>query len=301
MGWPEVLTQWSFDPPVVIGLILAAALYWRGWRPLALIGKGRPSRTWNALAFYAGLIVVGVALESPIDVLSASLFTFHMIQHLLLIMVAAPLLVLGDPGVTMLRGVPLEVRRRVLRVLSEQTWVHRLGRVLVRLNTPATVFGIFMADLYLWHWSRLFNLTLQNDTVHIVEHLCFIVTAVLFWGQLIDQRALHPRLSYVQRALYGVAAGAAGNVLAMYLVFAPKPVYTGYAHIHSRLYGMTVLGDQQIAGAIMWVPVLFVFGGVFAICLFKALQEDERQADAATAVGGQYAAYVPGSSGSTRT
>jgi putative membrane protein len=82
-----------------------------------------------------------------------------------------------------------------------------------------------------------------------------------------------------------VLAGAAGNVLAMYLVFAPKPLYAPYANLTSRPYGMTALGDQQIAGAIMWVPVLFIFGGVFAVCLFKALQEDERQSDAAAQLG----------------
>ena len=299
MDWPHVLTLWSIDPSIVIGIAVAVVLYLRGWRPVALVGRGRPTRARNAAMFFAGLAVVVVSLESPIDALSAWLFTFHMTQHLLLIMVAAPLLVLGDPGLTMLRGVPLEFRRTVLRVASRQGWLHSVGHLLARLNTPVPVFVLFTADLYLWHWSRLFDLTLRNDTVHVLEHLCFLVTAVLFWGQLIDQRGFHSRLAYVPRALYAVAAGAAGNVLAMYFVFAPKPVYAGYAQLPRRLYGMSVLGDQQTAGAIMWIPVLFVFGAAFAIFLFKALQEDERLADATTYA--EYGSFLSHSSGSTHT
>lgn len=299
MAWPQVLAQWSFDPSIVLLTALAALLYWRGWRPLSLVTDHKPVRAWNAVAFYAGLAAVILALESPIDALSATLFSFHMIQHLMLIMVAAPLLVLGDPGVTMLRGVPLRIRRTALGYLAQHNWSRRLGKALARLNTPVLAFLVFATDLYVWHWSYLFNLTLTNDTVHFTEHTCFLVTSLLFWAQIIDQRAIHIRLSYVRRALYGVFAGAAGNVLAMFLVFAPKPLY-GYASLTSRPYGMTALGDQQIAGAIMWVPVLFIFGGVFAVCLFKALQEDERQSDAASHLGIQ-PTRVQGASRGART
>jgi putative membrane protein len=300
MTWPHVLTLWSFDPPILIGIALAAILYGRGWRPLTLVDHRRPVRGLNAAAFYAGLAVTFLALESPIDTLSAPLFTFHMIQHLLLIMVAAPLLILGDPGVTMLRGVPLAPRRRVLGSLARQPWAGAVAAIVGKVNTPSVVFAIFVGDLYFWHWSRMFNLTLQNDGVHITEHLCFLLTSMLFWGQLIDQRAIHLKLSYVQRALYAVAAGAAGNVLAMYFVFAPKPVYSAYAAVTHRPFGMTVLADQQIAGAIMWIPVLFLFGAAFAICLYKALQEDERQADEATRAGAPYWAALPGADGPAR-
>ena len=285
MAWPQVLSQWSVDPPILLLTALAALLYWRGWRPLTLVSDRKPIRGWNAAAFYTGLAALILALESPIDALSASLFTFHTIQHLLLIMVAAPLLLLGDPGVTMLRGVRLGIRRRSLSYLTQKSWSRLAGRALARLSTPVVALIVFTADLYLWHWSLLFNLTLTNNTVHLLEHTCFLFTAVLFWSQIIDQRAVYMRLAYVWRALYGVLAGAAGNVLAMYLVFAPKPLYAPYANLTSRPYGMTALGDQQIAGAIMWVPVLFIFGGVFAVCLFKALQEDERQSDAAAQLG----------------
>lgn len=296
MTWPSELSQWSLDPSIVIGIGLAAILYWRGRRSLAIVRGDRKgtTRLWNALAFYAGLGVLILALESPIDSLSASLFSIHMLQHVLLIMVAAPLLLLGNPAVTIMRGVPLRLRRRTLGAIVGQTWIHRLSTALAWLRRPVPTFIIFVGDLYLWHWAWLFNLTLQNDTVHLVEHLCFLATALLFWSQVIDQRALPARLSYTFRAGYTVIAAAASNVLAMYIVFTPKPLYSAYADLQHRTFGMTPLGDQQIAGAIMWVPVLFLFGGAFVICLYKALAEDERQSEILPVPGTPYGMSVIG-------
>lgn len=290
MTWPQVLARWSFEPSVVVGVLIAVLLYWRGTRNAVHLvdGKRAAVRYWRALAFYAGLGAIVLALESPVDTLSASLFTFHMVQHLLLIMVAAPLLILGDPAITLLRGVPLSVRRPSLGFLVRQPSIHRLGHALSWLNRPQSVFIIFLADLYLWHWSRLFNLTLQSSAVHLLEHLCFLITALLFWGQVIDQRAIHARLSYARRAVYTVITAATSNVLAMYFVFAPRPLYTAYADLTSRPFGMTALGDQQLAGAIMWVPVLFLFGGAFAVCLYKALDETEDQPDGVPVTGTPY-------------
>jgi cytochrome c oxidase assembly factor CtaG len=279
MTWQSTLSQWSLDPSVVVGVVLAGALYWRGQRPLSIVVGGRPRsvRLWQAGAFYAGLLVIVVALESPIDYLSASLFTFHMIQHLLLIMVAAPLLVLGDPGITMLRGVPLRMRRQALGFAVRQPWIHLIGRLVAWLRRPTQTFVVFIAVLYLWHWNWLFNLTLENDTVHVLEHICFLAVALLFWSQIIEQRAVRTRLSYARRAVYIVLTGAASNVLAMYFVFAPRPLYTAYSQLPSRPFGMTTLGDQQMAGAVMWVPVLFLFAGAFAVCLYKAIGESEHE------------------------
>lgn len=280
MTWQTALTQWSLDPAIVLALLLSSILYWRGRRSgLKLVDGRRRSPAWHALSFYAGLGAIILALESPIDYLSASLFTFHMIQHLLLIMVAAPLLILGDPAVPLLRGVPLGLRRATLGFVARRSWVHRLGRWYARLNSPSAVFGIFLADLYLWHWSRLFNLTLQNDSIHLLEHVCFLVTALLFWSQVIDQRTMRAHLSYAGRVVYIVFSGAASNLLAMYFVFAPRPLYSAYADLATRPFGMTALGDQQMAGAVMWVPVLFLFGGAFAVLMYKAIGETDQKVE----------------------
>jgi cytochrome c oxidase assembly factor CtaG len=280
-------TQWSFDPGILAAIAVAGILYWRGRRRLNEVRRGHPLNGWRVASFYTGLGVAVVALESPIDTLGAVLFSFHMIQHLLLIMVAAPLILLGDPGVTMMRGVPLSVRRAVLGRGARQGWLHRIGALTGRINQPVPAAAIFVGVLYVWHWNVLWNLTLENDVVHAIEHVCFLLTALLLWTQVIDQRALHPRLTDFQRAIYTVLVGSLGNFLAMYFVFAAKPLYSYAQEIH-RPFGMTALGDQQIAGAIMWVPVLLLFSGAFAVFMYRGLAEDAQHADAVPPSGPQY-------------
>ncbi len=280
-------TEWSFDPGIVAGIVLAGILYWLGRRRLHDVRRGLPLNRRRIAAFYAGLGVVLIALESPIDSLGEVLFSFHMIQHLLLMMVAAPLILLGDPGVTIVRGIPLSIRRAVLGRGAKQGWLHTLGAWFGKLNQPVPAAIVFLVDLYVWHWDYLWNLTLRNDAVHAVEHLCFLFIALLLWTQVIDQRVLHPRLTYFQRAIYSILVGAAGNLLAMYFVFSSVPLYS-YAHEVGRPFGMTALGDQQIAGAIMWVPVLFLFSGAFAIFMYRGLADDASQNDPLPAAAPQY-------------
>ncbi|MGI8968091.1 MAG: cytochrome c oxidase assembly protein [Chloroflexota bacterium] len=273
----SVLTRWEFDPAVILGLVLAAVLYWRGRRlSIKIIGGRAPNhRPWQTVAFAAGLLTIFLALQSPIGAYDDSLFWVHMIQHVLLFAVAAPLLSLGDSIVPLMRGTPLTLRRKALGALSRQPWARRLGAVFSWLRRPRQILAIFVVDMYFWHWSWLFNLTLTNQAIHDLEHLSFLVTGLLFWSQIVDQRTVHTQLGYVERALYVVIAGFSTNFLAMFFVFAPRPLYSGYAGVVHRPGGITALADQQYAGAIMWVPVLFLFGVAFSVCMFKWLGQDE--------------------------
>lgn len=278
MSW-SLASHWSFEPSVVIGILLAALLYLRGIRvSVRLVGDGEWTlkRRLQTASFLAGLAVVLIALESPVDYLAGLLFSAHMVQHLLLIVVAAPLLIFGDPAMPLLRGVPLPLRRPFLRATMRRGWIHDVGSAVRWVTAPAPAVVLFVSDLYLWHWSVLYNLTLQNQMVHDIEHVCFLGTALIFWSQVIDQRPLHVRLNYAQRAVCVVLTGAANNILAIYIAFSRGPLYVAYAHLTHRPFGMTALNDQQLAGGIMWVPVLFVFGLAFSICLFNWLREDER-------------------------
>ncbi len=268
MSWSLILHNWSLEPLVLASLGAAAVLYYLGVR-------SAPRPAWRMICFYAGLLTIFIALESAVDAFDGQLFWVHMLQHLLLIMVAAPLLVLGDPAIPVLRAWPLGSRRRTLRVVTTATSMRSIGRVMTRVASPWSAALILIADLYFWHWTPLFNLTLQNQVVHDVEHLCFLSTALLFWMQVVDQRGVHVRFSYLQRAGYVVLVGAAGNLLAMYFVFALRPLYPAYAALHPRPFGIGALMDQQLAGALMWVPVLFVFAGAFAVCLYRWLGEEE--------------------------
>lgn len=270
MSWSVLLNYWSFEPTVIVPVALAALLYWIGeW-------KSAPRPMWRSLCYYAGLLVLFLALESPLDGLDGRLFWVHMLQHLLIIMVAAPLIILGNPALPLLKAWPLRPRRRVLKLVTTRSWSHTVVQTVSWLGSPWVVAVIFTADLYLWHWSPLFNLTLQNQGIHDLEHVCFLASALLLWTQVIDQKAVHVRMSYLQRAGYVVVVGAAGNLLAMYFVFVQRPLYSQYATLRPRPFGMGALFDQQLAGALMWVPVLFVFALAFSVCLYKWLGEESR-------------------------
>ena len=274
----DLSSAWSWSPAVTVGLALAVLVYWRGAHRVvhALDGKARvTARRLRALSFYAGIGVVCVALQSPVDTMSDQVFWSHMLQHLLLIMVAAPLLVLGGPLTPMLRGLPLGARRTVLGFAANRKWARSLGRFVLLAVRPGPVLVIFLVDLYIWHWNSLFVATLQHPVVHIFEHLCFLTTAMLFWGQLIEQRGVHLRLSLPKRILYLITAAGVSNVLSMYFVFSPHADYPYYAAVAHRPFGISAMADQQFAGALMWVPVLFIFGGAAVVCFVLWLREQD--------------------------
>ncbi|HUY62119.1 MAG TPA: cytochrome c oxidase assembly protein, partial [Candidatus Dormibacteraeota bacterium] len=162
---------------MLVPLLLLGGLYWRGHR--------RAGR-WRPVAFFAGLAVLLLALESPIDFLSQSLFWMHMVQHMLLLLVVAPLLVAGAPWLPLWQGLPGPVRRwlgpRAAPVLQT-----RLGQRLGRAATaPLVGLGLFAVDLWAWHLPVLFDLTLRNEAVHHVEHISFVVVGLFYWATVID-------------------------------------------------------------------------------------------------------------------
>lgn len=265
MSWRVLMSYWSFEPLVLAALGVAGLVYWLGE------SRSAPRPAWRVLCFYAGLFTVFLALQSPLNGLDGRLFWVHMVQHLGLMMVASPLVILGDPVVPMLRAWPLRWRRRTLRLATTSVWSRRFGHLASQVAGPWTGAFILIFDLYLWHWSTLFNLALRNQAVHGVEHGAFMATAFLFWAQVIDQKAVHIGMSYLRRAGYVLLVGAAGNLLAMYFVFAPTTLYSAYTNLHPRPFGMGGLMDQQLAGALMWVPVLFVFATAFSVCLYRWL------------------------------
>lgn len=274
-SWPAILGHWSFDAQIMLLVVVSGVLYWIGTNAtLAALPKDHRlgPRTWKVGLFYLALLLIVIALESPLDYLSHQLMWAHMIQHLILIMLVPELILLGDPALPLLRGLPITLRRRALgQVLG---WVHALGRVIGAVSRPVPAFCLFIGTLWLWHWPAFYDLTLQDQGMHDLEHMSFLLTAILFWWQVIDQTQFRCRLSYVHRAIY-VFCGAVGNhLLAVVLAFVTVPLYA-YRHLAERPGGISALGDQQLAGGIMWVPGMFLYGTAFAIFLYKWLQSEK--------------------------
>lgn len=281
MNIPTLLTQWSFEPSVMLGLLLAGGLYALGLRYSARRGLLPHHRWWHTAAFFGGLFVVFVALESPLDSLVTQLFWVHMLQHELLTLLAAPLLVLGAPLMPLWRAVPLAARRKALGGVFGRTWAARIVTAIGRaLGSPVFAWVLFVGVFTAWHLPSLYDLALEQQPVHVLEHLLFLGTAVLFWAQVIPSRPLHLRLNYLWRAVYIGTSAMASNFLAAVYMFSTAPLYPYYADLHRPAGAISTLVDQHIAGAVMDVPgtILFFIAIVALIALW--LREDEREAAA---------------------
>jgi putative membrane protein len=257
------------DFPLLL-VAIAAALHVAGERRAARIRRrprGALARR-RALYFYTGLLVLVISLKGPIDANADQLFWVHMIQHVLLLTVAAPLIVMGAPWMSVWRPLPLGFRRGTAGAVARAPWAAPL-RILGRaLGSPQGALVAFTADLVLWHIPGLYDVTLHHIAVHALEHTTFLVFGVLLWAQAIESPPLRARLRLDQRVYYIVLATIPGWIISLVLTFAPSPLYPGYADLASRPGGISALTDQQIAAGIMLVPgsltmSIFVFYGLY--------------------------------------
>ena len=230
---------WNLSPTLIIGLGLLIGGYLYAVGPLARRERWpeRASRR-QIVAFLSGAAVLVLALLSPLDALGDTyLFSAHMVQHLLIAIVAPPLLLLGVPAPLWERIVRGPYARGALRGLAH----------------PAVAFGLFNADLWLWHVPALYDATLANESIHIVEHLTFIVFGLIFWLPILGPRNIVARIGKGTSVLYLFLACQPMVALGALLTFAAQPFYAPYVHA-PRLWGTTALGDQQLGGLIMWLP-----------------------------------------------
>jgi cytochrome c oxidase assembly factor CtaG len=209
----------------------------------------------------AGLAVVAVALAPPLDGAAGRLFSAHMTQHLLLMLVAAPLLALARPGAVLLEALPRSGRARVGRSLHRPGW-----RIVRRLVTnPVVVLTLSVGGFWAWHLPRLYGAALRNNAVHGLEHATFLAGALLFWGIVLDPGPRR-RLSLGATCGFVFAAMLANIWLAAGLTFSTTPLYAAYQGAGAG----AALADQQLAGVIMWVPADIVYF-VTLLALFRRL------------------------------
>ncbi len=238
---------------LLYGLVAAGFLYALGGRRTVKTNRLRSA------AFYCGLATLALAVASPVDAYSDRLFWAHMTQHVLLTMVAPPLLLLGRPWPRMLKPLAPSVRRPVARAVLVGPTLEPLRRIGRWLARPLPSFVAFSVVLLGWHLPALYDLTLRNVFVHDLEHVLFFSTALLLWVHLVPAATARPKLSDGQRVAYGTAALLVSWVLAVVLGLASAPVYDAYASLAGRPGGLSALADQQIAAGIMWVPASVPF------------------------------------------
>lgn len=246
--------SWPREPWLWAGLLTAAAIYLRGWHALRLKDRLRWSGARLA-AFLAGLAAIGLALGSPIETFAGLLLQLHMVQHLLLMMVAPPLIWLAAPMFPLLRGLPTGVRQAWVLPLLRWKWLRRLA---ARLTHPLGALPIYVAATWLWHAPAAYELGLRSPTWHAVQHACFLGAAMLFWYPVVRPYPASPRWPLWLLFPYLILADVQNTVLSALLTFSPKPWYEHYASV-PRLGGISALADQATAGLLMWIPGSLVF------------------------------------------
>lgn len=266
----DLLTTWGWEPLPLIALALSAWLYARGLRRLWRASRvGGGIQRWEAWCFAGGWVALFVALVSPIHPWGQVLFAAHMTQHEILMLVAAPLLVLGRPMIAFLRALPPSWAQSLARASNAQWWRATWGFI----TNSLVAWMIHAAVLWVWHLPSLFQATLENDFVHALQHASFLGSALLFWWAILHGRGQR-LMGYGLAVLYMFTTALYSGLLGALLTFAQTVWYPAYAG-KTRAWGLTPLEDQQLGGLIMWVPACTVYV-VAGLAMFAAwLRESE--------------------------
>ncbi len=256
-----MLTAWDWEPSIIVGCIgLLVAYAW----------AARFKFTKRAWVYLAGVIILFLALVSPLDTLSdIYLFSAHMIQHMLLILLVPPMLLLG-------------IRRDMAEKAMRYPWVRRAEAF---LSKPLLAWSAGVGVLWLWHWPPLYNAALANEQIHIMEHLCFLVGSTIFWWPVISPIE-ELRLEPLTAVVYTFGACSAHTVLGIILTFAPVGHYPAYMNppdpygilgVIRNKWGLSPQEDQQWGGLIMWVPACFVYLSFILATLARWYRLPERE------------------------
>ncbi len=270
-NFSDLWHTWSFDPLIIVSLILSAWIYIQGvsnlWRSTA---KGRGIRFWEAAAFAGGWIFLFIALVSPLHPWGEVLFSAHMTQHEILMLIVAPLFVLSRPMVATVWAMPRSWRKGTKNVIKskpiEKTW-----NFLTNAFVAWLVHGV---ALWIWHVPFLFQATLKSDLVHTLQHASFFLSALLFWRAIIaSPRGL---TNYGAGVLYLFTTSIHSGLLGAFLTFTTRVWYPAYENT-TNSWGLTPLEDQQLGGLIMWVPAGIVYIVAGLLMFAGWLRESEKR------------------------
>jgi putative membrane protein len=262
---------WFLPIGLTLLLVVVALVYLRGWYRLR---NALPNvlSVWRRVAFMSGLLSLWAAVGSPLAGMDHQLLTVHMVQHLLLMTVAAPLILLGAPVIVLMQSLPQSLRRIVLAPLLRWPPVHGVGRIVTRpafcwLASTVTVIG--------WHVPALFELGMQSEGWHEVEQASFFAAGLLFWWPVVQPWPSLTRLSRWSVPLYLFLATLPCDALSALLTFCNRVIYPHYLSAHRHL-NISPLEDQERAGALMWVWVTFAYLVPAAVVTIQMLSPHRR-------------------------
>jgi putative copper resistance protein D len=265
----NLLLGWSFDPLVWLPALVALALWWLGVRRVDRLHPGHPVQRRRTLSWTLGVAALLLALDSGIERYDTTLFWVHMVQHLLLILVAPVLLLAAGPITLLLRAsTPETRRRRILPILH--------SRVVRAISFPVVAWILFAGVMWASHFSQLFDVALENEWVHRFEHALFLGSALLFWWPVVGPDPSPWRMRPAGKVLYVGLQMPQNTFLALAITTASAPLYAHYATT-GRTWGPTPLEDQQLAGGIMWLGGDLFFLSVVLYLIWAWMRDDERR------------------------
>jgi putative copper resistance protein D len=262
----SAFSQWQFAPVVTVAVAVLAALYLLG---VVRVRREHPSNPWpllRSLSFIAGLVVVVLATQSSIGAYDDVLFSVHMIQHLMLIMVAPPLLVAGRPVMLLLHASRNPLHRWTKQVIR--------SRVVTALTCPPVAAVIYAAAIVGTHLTGFMNVALRHEQVHNGEHVLYLVAGYLYFLPLLGSEPIKWKMSFPTRFLLLALSMPVDTFVGVVLLQANKELFPAYLHT-GRTWGPSPLADLHLGGAIMWVggdALMFVL----VLCVFVAFLRDKR-------------------------
>jgi cytochrome c oxidase assembly factor CtaG len=250
--------NWDWAPSILIGLACLVGGYALAVGPLRRRHRwGAPVPASRQAAYYLGMFIVLIALVSPLDELADNyLFSAHMVQHMLLIFVAPPLWLIGTPSWLAEKLVPGSARG-----------------LMAGVTHPAAAFAIFNITMWVWHLPRLYDLALEYDGLHIIEHLVFMASAIIGWWPVLG--AFQPNRNVLTppvRVFYLILSMFSCTALAALIALAPTRLYTFYANAPQQ-WELSPITDQQLGGALMWIPGDMIFVLAITIVFYRWLNE----------------------------
>lgn len=271
-------SSWHLDPLVAIGTLLCVWLYARGLASIwSNAGRGKGIKRWRVLAFGSGVGFLILALCSPVDDAGNQLLAAHMLQHMLLILFAAPLLVLGAPVPVLIHGLPRSWRAATARFMHSPPL-----RTARRVSTPLVATLIQAVVFWLWHLPAIYQAAIRHESVHVLEHASMLATSIWFWAAVLP--ALGRRLDAGGIEILAIAlAGMQCGMLGALLTFSGSAWYPVYS-ARATLWNLTPAADQEIAGLVMWIPGGTIYLIAASLLVPIWLRSDERRTDAAASL-----------------
>ena len=266
-------TAWNVNPLPTLLLLLAANWYLTGlsrWeRP------SHPIRMWQKISFFAGLLVLFVALQTPIEALAEHMFSFHQLQHIMLRMFGPLLILLGAPLTPMLRGLPPWALKGVVRPLVRNPRTRRAYEI---LTNPVITTVLFLSILFIWQVPGAHNAALRNPALHEFMHFTMLSSGFLFWWLVVDPKPHRSPMHYGLRVLYLGLIVIPNTMLGAAITFTDHVIYSAYAEVEQP-YNISLMTDQQIGGTVLWVPgdmMSVIVAGIVMIMWYQREEEKDR-------------------------